>query len=44
VDIADDRDLRLSEVARAVRLAQNVRKKMVFAYDEGYLCIERVRV
>ncbi len=44
VDIADNKDLRLSEVARAVRLAQNVRKRMVFAYDKGYLCIERVRV
>ncbi|WP_456468797.1 tRNA-intron lyase [Archaeoglobus sp.] len=44
VDIADDKEMRLSEIARAVRLAQNVRKRMVFAYDDGYLCIERVRV
>jgi len=31
-------------MARAVRLAQNVRKRMVFAFDNTYLCIERIKV
>lgn len=44
VDIADSREIRLNDLARAVRLAQNVRKKMVFAYGENYLCFERVKV
>lgn len=44
VEIVDDREVKLSEIARAVRLAQNVRKKMVFAYDDKYLCLERVRI
>ena len=33
-----------NEMARAVRLAQSVRKRMVFAFDDNYLCIERIRV
>jgi len=44
VSIVDDRDVSLSEIARAVRLAQNVRKKILFAYKNNYLCIERIRV
>ncbi len=47
VSIAD-RPMPMREVARAVRLAQNVRKKMVFVFSDGkknrYLCIERIRV
>jgi len=42
VDIADD--LRLTDLARAVRLAHSVKKKMVFAFGEKYLCFERVKV
>ncbi len=44
VAIVDDKELKLSEVARAVRLAQSVRKKMIFAFEDGYACFERVRV
>nr|1R0V_A Chain A, tRNA-intron endonuclease [Archaeoglobus fulgidus DSM 4304]1R0V_B Chain B, tRNA-intron endonuclease [Archaeoglobus fulgidus DSM 4304]1R0V_C Chain C, tRNA-intron endonuclease [Archaeoglobus fulgidus DSM 4304]1R0V_D Chain D, tRNA-intron endonuclease [Archaeoglobus fulgidus DSM 4304]1R11_A Chain A, tRNA-intron endonuclease [Archaeoglobus fulgidus DSM 4304]1R11_B Chain B, tRNA-intron endonuclease [Archaeoglobus fulgidus DSM 4304]1RLV_A Chain A, Putative tRNA-intron endonuclease [Archae len=44
VDIADSREIRLIDLARAVRLAQNVRKRMVFAYGKNYLCFERVKV
>ncbi len=43
VDIRDD-EIELNEMARAVRLAQNVRKRMVFAFNGMYLCIERIRV
>jgi len=47
VSIAD-RPMPMSEVARAVRLAQNVRKKMIFAFSDGeknrYVCVERIRV
>ena len=43
IAIVDDRELKLSEVARAVRLAQNVRKKMVFAFGDQYACFERVK-
>jgi len=47
VSIAD-KLLPMIEVARAVRLAQNVRKKMIFAFSDGegnrYVCIERIRV
>jgi tRNA-intron endonuclease len=44
VDIADSKEVRLIDLARAVRLAQNVRKRMVFAYGKNYLCFERVKV
>lgn len=44
VDIADNKEIRLIDLARAVRLAQNVRKKMVFAFDKNYICFERVKV
>jgi len=44
VDIADDKEIRLIDLARAVRLAQSVKKKMVFAFGENYLCFERVKV
>lgn len=44
VDIADSKEIRLIDLARAVRLAQNVRKRMVFAYGKNYLCFERVKV
>jgi len=43
VDIADDKEIRLIDLARAVRLAQNVRKKMVFAVGKDYICFERVK-
>ena len=43
-----DKPLPMREVARAVRLAQNVRKKMIFAFSDGernrYVCVERIRV
>ncbi|AEA46239.1 tRNA-intron lyase [Archaeoglobus veneficus] len=43
-----DKPLPMREVARAVRLAQNVRKRMIFAFSDGevnrYVCIERIRV
>lgn len=44
VDIADDREIRLIDLARAVRLAQNVRKRMIFAFDKNYICFERVKI
>ncbi len=44
ITIADDTVLKPSELARAVRLAQSVRKKMVFVVHDKYLCVERVRV
>lgn len=44
VSIVDNKMLRASEIARAVRLAHSVRKKMIFAFDRRYLCIEWVRV
>jgi tRNA-intron endonuclease len=44
VSVVDERKIKLSEVARAVRLAHSVRKKMIFAYGKNYLCMERVRV
>jgi tRNA-intron endonuclease len=48
VAVVDDRKMPLYEIARAVRLAQNVRKKMVFAFKLGdenrYIVIERIRV
>lgn len=48
VAVVDDREMPLYEIARAVRLAQNVRKKMVFAFKQDeenrYIVIERVRV
>ncbi len=43
VDISSG-EIELNEMARAVRLAQNVRKRMVFAFDSTYLCIERIKV
>lgn len=44
VDIADDNEIRLIDLARAVRLAQSVKKRMVFAFGEKYLCFERVKI
>jgi tRNA-intron endonuclease len=48
ITIVDDRRLKTSEITRAVRLAQSVRKKMIFVFRENdrnrYLCIERVKV
>ncbi len=44
IAIVDDRKLRLSEIARAVRLAHSVRKKMIFVCGQEYVCFERVRV
>ncbi len=48
VAVVDDRKMPLYEIARAVRLAQNVRKKMVFAFGRNgeikYIALERVRV
>jgi tRNA-intron endonuclease len=49
ITIVDDKKLPMFEVARAVRLAQNVRKKMIFVYKdtEGknrYILLERVKV
>ncbi|RLI77613.1 tRNA-intron lyase [Archaeoglobales archaeon] len=47
VSVVDDREISMSEIVRAVRLAHNVRKKMVFAFNDGiekYLVIERVKV
>lgn len=44
IDIADEKEIRLIDLARAVRLAQSVKKKMVFAFGENYLCFERVKV
>ncbi len=47
VTIADDRKLPMFEIARAVRLAQNVRKKQIFVYKNGgnrYVLIERIKV
>jgi tRNA-intron endonuclease len=47
VAVADNRKMPMYEIARAVRLAHNVRKKMLFAFktDENrWLMIERVRV
>ncbi|WP_202318532.1 tRNA-intron lyase [Archaeoglobus neptunius] len=44
IDITDDRTMKLSEIARAVRLAQNVRKRMVFVFGNRYICFERVKI
>lgn len=47
VTVVDDKEINMSEIVRAVRLAHNVRKKMVFAFkevDEKYLMIERVKI
>ncbi len=49
VTIVDDRRLPMFEIARAVRLAQNVRKKQLFVYkdEEGrnrFVLVERIRV
>ncbi len=47
VTIVDDRKLPMFEIARAVRLAQNVRKKQLFVYKNGenrYVLIERIKV
>jgi len=45
--IVDDKSLYAFEIVRAVRLAQNVRKKLLFVYKEGgenrYIAVERVR-
>lgn len=49
VTIVDDRRMPMFEIARAVRLAQNVRKKKLFVYKDSegknrYVLIERVKV
>ena len=47
VTVVDDKAMSMGEIVRAVRLAHNVRKKMVFAFkdkEEKYLVIERVKV
>ncbi len=48
VTIVDDKILPAFEIVRAVRLAQNVRKKMLFVYKYGgsniYISVERVKV
>ncbi len=49
VTIVDDRKMPMFEIARAVRLAQNVRKKQLFVYKDSegknrYVLIERVKV
>ena len=49
VTIVDDKKLPMFEIARAVRLAQNVRKKQLFVYkdQEGgnkFILIERIKV
>ena len=47
VTVVDDRRISMSEIVRAVRLAHNVRKKMIFAFRENgerYLAIGRVKV
>ncbi len=47
VTVADDRDIAMSEIVRCVRLAHNVRKKMIFVFKENgenYVAIERIRV
>ena len=48
VTVVDDRDISMGEIVRAVRLAHNVRKRMVFAFKNGdrecYLTVERIKV
>ncbi|MET1125090.1 MAG: tRNA-intron lyase [Archaeoglobaceae archaeon] len=44
ITIADDREFAMSEIVRAVRLAQSVRKTMLFAVGDVYVKVERVRV
>jgi len=49
VTIVDDEKLYMYEIARAVRLAQSVRKKMIFVYKNNdgsnkYILIERVKI
>ncbi len=44
ITVVDDKKLKLSEIARAVRLAHSVRKKMMFVCGQEYVCFERVRV
>ncbi len=48
VTIVDDRRIPMFEIARAVRLAHNVRKKQIFVYSDGgknrYVLIERIKV
>lgn len=48
VTIVDDKRLYMYEIARAVRLAQSVKKKMIFVYknngENKYILIERIKV
>ncbi len=49
VTIVDDRKLPMFEIARAVRLAQNVRKRQLFVYKNSngknkFILIERIKV
>ncbi len=48
VTIVDDRKMPVFEIVKAVRLAQNVRKKQLFVYKEGndnkYVMIERIKI
>ena len=49
ITIVDDKSMPMFEIARAVRLAQNVRKKQLFVYkdDEGknrFVLVERIKV
>ncbi len=44
VTIADDEEFKPSEIARAVRLAQSVAKKMLFVVGNEYVQFERVKL
>ncbi len=49
VNIVDDKKMPMFEIARAVRLAQNVRKKQLFVYKDSegrnkFVLVERVKV
>jgi len=49
ISIVDDRRMPMFEIARAVRLAQNVRKKQLFVYKNGkgknrYVMVERIKI
>ncbi|MCS7121288.1 MAG: tRNA-intron lyase [Archaeoglobaceae archaeon] len=44
ITIADDKEFKLNEIVRAVRLAQNVRKTMLFVVGSFYLKVERVKL
>lgn len=43
INIVDDKEFKANDVARAVRLAQSVKKTMLFVVGNSYLKIERVK-